>query len=274
MVRLKKKHKHALLSILIGIAFMGSLILYQKWAINKEINLTKVVYATVDIPPRTKITEKMVASYEVPGKSIPPNAITDISEVVGKYTTEGYGVSQNSMIYKSKVIKKEQLPDAGVLDLKKSEAAFPLLVDIETSLGNSIMPKTHVDLYFRTTERLTDKNGNSYDKPIFGKIASQVRVTAAKDSQAANVFNRQSQNETGIDTNKNEEVPELTKLYIFAVSHDQNVLLNQAKMIGEIVPVATGDYLQGALEQGEHEKTEEELKEWIKNRVDKKEGRN
>ncbi len=50
---------------------------------------------------------------------------------------------------KNKVVKKEELPDSAILNLKDGEVAFPLLVDLETSSGNSIIPNTYVDLYFK-----------------------------------------------------------------------------------------------------------------------------
>lgn len=251
-----RKQKNIIFSILLAIIFLGGLIAYQKWAIAKEVDFQKVVFTKNEIPPRTLITKDMVAEYEVSGKSIPPNAALYLDEVVGKYTAEGFGIVQNSIVLKDKLVSKEELPDAGILDLKKNEEAFPLLVDLETSLGNSILPKTHVDLYFRTSVKVAEE-GEVIEKPIFGKIASHVRVTAAKDTQASNVFNEQDSNSNSNENQKRS----LTKLYIFAVTSDQNMLLNKGKMLGEIVPVATGMAYEDKAKA--KEMGEDELINWI-----------
>lgn len=57
------------------------------------------------------------------------------------------------------MVSKDELPDAAILNLKPSEVAFPLLVDIETSSGNSIIPESHVDLYFKGTVKDKDEKG-------------------------------------------------------------------------------------------------------------------
>lgn len=253
---MKRKQKNIIFSILLAVVFLAGLIAYQKWAIAKEIDFQKAVYTKSEIPPRTLITEDMVAEYEVSGKSIPPNAALQLDEVVGKYTADGFGIVSNSIVLKDKLVLKEDLPDAGILDLNKNEEAFPLLVDLETSLGNSIMPKTHVDLYFRSSVKVAEGDQVT-EKPVFGKIASHVRVTAAKDTQATNVFNEQGSNPNNNDAQKRA----LTKLYIFAVSPDQNKLLNKGKLLGEIIPVATGMAYEDKAKATEME--EEELIKWI-----------
>lgn len=262
---MKGKGKSLILSLLIGVVFIAGLVLYQKWAIAKEVNLKTAVFAQVDIPPRTEITEEMLSIREVSGNSIPPNAILNPEDVVGKYTADGFGVVQNTLLLGDKFISFEDLPDAGILDLNPEEEAFPLLVDLETSLGNSIMPQSNVDLYFRgvVKERV---DGVAVDRPIFGKLASHVRVTSAKDTQAINVFEekeraKNSDNPITNQVSKEQEARSLTKLYIFAVSNEENQILNKGKMIGEIIPVATGKAYDKDVEEEEVE--EEELIKYI-----------
>lgn len=261
---MKEKRKNIILSIMIGVVFVLGLIIYQKWAIAKEINLQKAVFAQVDIPPRTMITDDMVEEYEISGSSIPPNAVSSKEQIIGMYTDEGYGVVQNSILLTNKLLTKEELPDVGILDLEKNEEAFPLLVDLETSLGNSILPKSNVDLYFRTVIK-ERKNGETIEMPIFGKLASHVRVTAAKDTQATNVFEEKEETkQSGPFTNqtdKDKQSRALTKLYIFAVTPEQNKLLNKGKLVGEIVPVATGMAYEKVNDEGEL--AEQKLIEWI-----------
>lgn len=254
---MKKKSRNALVSITAGVLLVSSIFLYQKWAIAKEIDPQKVVYVKNDIPPRTQITKEMVYETEISSKSIPPNALRNVNEVLGKWTNEGYGLSANSMVYKGKVVSTNELPDAGVLDLKKNEQSFPLLVDIEQSLGNSILPGSNVDLYFKTTVKEV-KDGIPLERPIFGKLASNIRVTAAKDAQASNVFEGDKSNSENEETTQRQ----LTKLYIFAVTAEQSELLNKGKMLGEIVPIATGSSYTNSEGNAEFTK-EDKLTQWI-----------
>lgn len=255
---MKRNAKQVLISIVAAVLLVLSIFIYQKWAIAKEIDPKFAVYTKVDIPPRTLITEEMVEVYEVPSRTIPPNAARSLDEVVGKWTTEGYGLSENSLVYTGNIVTKDQLPDAGILNLQENEESFPLLVDIETSLGNSIMPETYMDLYFRTVVRETI-DGRTVDKPVFGKVASRVRVTAAKDAEAINVFSESGKEESA---KSGKEKRPLTKLYIFGVTKEQNEILNKGKMIGEIIPIANGKSYKKDVDEEEFG-TEEEMIEWI-----------
>ncbi len=67
--------------------------------------------------------------------------------------------------------------------MKDGEVAFPLLVDLETSSGNSIIPNTYVDLYFKQVVKEGDN-----EKVVFGGLFQRVRVTAAKDSNTEDAF--------------------------------------------------------------------------------------
>nr|WP_255290452.1 hypothetical protein [Bacillus cereus] len=152
-------------------------------------------------------------------------------------------------MYKDKVVPKDELPDAAILNLKKNEVAFPLLVDIETSSGNSIIPDSYVDLYFKgTVKNETDHT----EKPIFGRVAKHVRVTSVKDSNATNVFDPKSVEVDGsYKDNLNNEAKNrpLAKIYTFAVSDEENQLLNKGALIGEIIPVASGESYNANVER-------------------------
>ena len=230
----KKLWKKRLLSILIVLALVLGIITYTKISINAEVNEKTVVVTKVDIPPRTKITKDMLTTHTVPSRGIPLNAVTNPKDIIGKWTIPGYGISKNSFIYEEKIVKQDKLPDAGLLKLKENEVAVPLLVDLESSLGNSIIPDTYIDLYFRNV--LKDKD---QAKALYGKLASQIRVVAVKDAQAANVFDTEaySKGEEQEETNKAES---MAKIYIFAVPPEIGDLINKAKLLGEVIPVSTG----------------------------------
>lgn len=259
----KKKTRSILASVITAVILVGLIIGYTKWSTAREINLQKVVFAKVDIPPRTVITEDMVVEFEQPGGYIPPNAIRNVDEVIGKWTATGWGISENSLIYKDKVVTTDEMPDSGTLKLNKDEVAFSLLVnDIEDSLGNSIVPDSYVDLYFKTTVK-EEVDGQTIERPVFGKVADRIRVTAAKDAEAVNVFEGseyQKEQATALSVDETKK-RSLTKLYIFGVTPEQNQILNKGKLIGEIVPVVTGQAYDK--EVGEREATTSEMEKWI-----------
>lgn len=232
----KSLWKKRLISILTVFALVAAIMLYTKVTINAEVNETKVIVTKIDIPPRTLITEDMLTIHSVPSRAVPLNAILKEDEIIGKWTVSGYGIPKNSFVYQDKIVEQSELPDAGLLELNEDEIAIPLLVDLETSLGNSIIPDSHIDLYFRTV--IFEE---SNPKALYGKLASHIRVVSVKDSQASNVFTEEGyeNNQQKHDATKAKSQT-MAKIYIFAVPKELGDLINKAKMLGEVVPIATG----------------------------------
>jgi len=240
---LKKTWRKRLTSVGIVIVLVGSIFLYNKLTIKNELNEITVVVAKEKIPPRTKITKDMLTTITEPARGVPPNAVADPNKVIGKWTVSGYGFSKNSYIFDGLIVEQSELPDAALLELKEGEVAIPLLVDLETSLGNSIIPKSKVDLYFQSV--VSEENEQ---KALLGKLASNVRVISVKDSQASNVFDEEGYLD---ENNKRDatkaETSTLAKIYIFAVPEELGKLVNKAKLLGQVFPVATGStYKEGA----------------------------
>lgn len=255
----KIKMKKQFLAIIVALLAVVSITFYVQWKVSAEVALTTAYFSNKDIPPRTQITKDMIQERDIPVESLPPNAYSEKDEIIGKWTVPGYGVSSNSYFYESKVTETENMPDAGILDLKDEEVALPLLVDIESSLGNSIVPGSYVDLYFKGTMKEEDT-----EKPIYGKVASRVRVTAVKDSNAMNVFEAEdfTNRELSETDSGNEKSREMAKLYIFAVDESTHETLTKGKMIGDIVPVSTGT---AYAETADREKSSVEMTTWINN---------
>lgn len=233
----KKEKLKKITALFLVLSLIFGIVSYTKLRIDAEVNAVPIVYTTQEIPPRTEITEDMIIVKTVPSDAIPPNAMTEPERVIGKWTVSGFGIPKNSMLYEEKILDKELLPDSAILNLNKGEVAFPLLVDLETSLGNSIIPNASVDLYFRSTKDHTK------DKPVmYGRLGANIRVVAVKDAQASNVFQSEGRNSNreaeGADMNKQ---PSLASIYIFAVPKELNDILNKAKLKGDVLPVATGE---------------------------------
>lgn len=270
-----KAMKKQVVAISTVAALIFGIVGYTQYKINAEVDKVPVIYTTKEISPRTEIKENMVSVRYVPSQGVPPNAIRSSKQVVGKWTVSGFGVSKNSMLFKEKISKKDDLPDSSILSLRKGEVAFSLLVDLETSLGNSIIPNSNVDLYFRTKKQ--DISNQEGMEVLYGKLASQIRVVAVKDAQATNVFQTEGvEKEENEDELKNENKERsMASIYIFAVPEELNVMLNRAKLVGEVVPVATSEaytpnkkeerlseteimrYIDGVYEDLDQEKTQE-----------------
>jgi len=223
----------------LSLAVVGSVYAYNAYAVETAVNPTKVVLVKNDIQPHTEITEEMIFEREVPGKAIPPNAFTTKEQIIGKYTTEGFGISANSFFLKNNVKSKNELPDSAILSLENGEVAFPLLVDLETSSGNSIVPGTYVDLYFLNMEGsqgelMTDQDEKSV---LFGGLFPQVRITSVKDGETNDAF-REEQDSNG----ETKEIKSAARLYTLAVTPAQLQYLNRAKKLGTIMPVASQNY--------------------------------
>lgn len=238
----KKGIKQQLIAGSTAIVLIGGIVGYTQYTIKSEVDEVPVIFTKSEIAPRTEITKNMLTVRNVPSKALPPNAVTDMKKIVGKWTVSGFGLAKNSLVYKDKISTKEKLPDSAILNLKENEVAFSLLVDLETSLGNSIVPNSKVDLYFRTKKDAANQQGEGMNV-LYGKLASQIRVVAVKDAQAVNVFEtegvqKEQQEDDSMTTNKQNT---MASIYIFAVPQEVNALLNKAKLVGDVVPVATSE---------------------------------
>lgn len=236
MKRLRKQTKRKIIAASLSLGVVGSMYTYNAYAVKTAVKPTEVVLVKQEIGPHTEITEEMLLEKELPGDAIPPNAFTKKEQVVGKYTTEGFGISPNSFLFENNVKSKHELPDAAILSLEKGEVAFPLLVDLETSSGNAIVPGTFVDLYFLNVdeeqgELMTDPQSKSV---LFGGLFPQVRVTSVKDGDTNDAFREET--DANGDT---QEVKSAARLYTLAVTPAQLQYLNRAKKLGTIMPVAT-----------------------------------
>ncbi|PIJ95817.1 hypothetical protein [Lysinibacillus sphaericus] len=232
-----KKLKKRITMLVLVITLVSCLVLYTKVTTKAELD-EKTIYVTAnEIPPRSLITEDDIKEIKLPARSIPNGVQTKKKDIVGKWTAQGYGLSANSFVYKDKIVEQSQLPDAALLELEDGEVGIPLLVDLETSYANSIIPNTKLDLNFRTSVSQGDQQ-----KVLLGELVKNARVIAVKDSQATNVFTIEG------DKNNKENTKDvsranssnLAKIYIFAVPAELEQIVNKAKYIGEVYPVATG----------------------------------
>jgi len=232
---------------LIG-AVLIVLVLYVFYNIrlNQATSPVRVPYAIQTIGPRTEITSDMIGYLDITQASMKGNVLTNVStQIVGMYTNVNCVIPAGSLFYKDVIIRKEELPDAFLIDIEEGHVAYNFDVSMKSTYGNSMYPGNYVDIYF--------KGVNDEGLLMVGRMLENVKILAVKDSAGRAVF----------DTTTEERSP---SQIIFSVTEDIHLLLRKAEYIRnvEIILVPTNASLQ--LEEGENapiQVTSETIKEYI-----------
>ncbi len=187
------------------------------WRIKKATEPLSVPYAKEEIQPRTEITNDLIGYVKIPKRMVTDNTITNVNDIIGKYSNYNTVIPAGSLFYKSTLVEWSQMPDSAWEDIPDGYTVVSLKVNTETTYGNSIFPGNYIDLYYATY----DDTG----KLLLGKLISSIEVLAVKDSSGNHVFENSSKLGT-------------PSSLIFAVPEDMHLLLRKASYLsGEIIPV-------------------------------------
>ncbi len=208
---------------IIGV-ILGILVLYigYNYRVKQATTPISVPYAKEEISSRTQITSDMIGYRDISRSVVneSDNLITDANQLINFYVSYGTTIPENSMFYKSQVIKSDEMPDSAFADIPNGYTIYSLKVDLHSTYGNSIYPNNYIDLYFKGV----DEAG----KVMFGKLIESIKVLAVKDSNGNHVF------ETTVESRTPAEL-------LFAVPDDMYLLLMKAGYITrssiEIIPV-------------------------------------
>lgn len=206
--------------------FLGIAVLYfgYQWRIKQATTPVKIPIAKETIQPRTRITEDMIDYVSVPPALLHGDYISLSKNIIGKYANYNTLIPEGSMFYDDTLVTYNDLPDAALIDIPEGDVAYNLKVDIDSSYGNSIMPNSYIDIYFKAV----DETGSI----IVGKLVSNVKVLAVKDRNGKHVF-------------ENTEENRVATTLIFAVSEDIQLLLRKAEYMTEyesvLIPVPTSE---------------------------------
>lgn len=233
-----------IIALLLAIMAVLAVFLYTQLSIKSQIKPTRVVLAKQDIPPDTKITKDMVTYVKIPGDAVPKNEkiVKNGKEVVGYFTAPGYGISKSSMINASKIVAPNKRRDNAIQELEPSEQTFSFKADIPITHGNAILPGQTIDLY--TAFMYMDEKTRQ-SKPFFGRVEKHVKVLTVRDAQGLDVysdkqFTRLADPKEEETRQKKSSKPLRPALITVAVDIDSLQFLSKARMIGAIVPIATG----------------------------------
>ena len=174
---LKNKNTVTVLGVII--CFIVLIIGYNV-RINQKTELVKVYYANQTIQPKTKITDDMISSANVPTSFLVRSYYTNYNDIVGKYSNYNTVIASGSLFYNELLIEEENLPDSVFYNVPEGEVVVSFPVNTVSTYGNSIMPNNLINVYVK----MIDDSG----KIIYGRFIDNINVLAVKDSSGKNVF--------------------------------------------------------------------------------------
>lgn len=226
--------------------------------IKSSINPITVPYASEQIPAGTQITESMISTRQVPPSMLEGDVITNMGEIVDKYSAADVVIPKGSLFYKRAVVEKEQLPANIILQYPKGYVLYNLSVDTASTYGNSVYPGNYIDIYLKAVNKIDESNQQAFakdaDKIMLGKLFANIEVLAVKDSAGKAVFQN-------IDENRS------PAMVVFALPEEYYILLKKAEYMRtydtSLILVPTNESLKD--EPGELEISSDDLKQWINN---------
>ena len=224
--------------------------------IKSSINPINVPYAAEQIPAGTQITEGMISTRQVPPSMLEGDVITNMGEIVDKYSAVDVVIPKGSLFYKRAVVEKEQLPTNIILQYPKGYVLYNLSVDTASTYGNSVYPGNYIDIYLKAVNKINDNDPNALtrdaDKIMLGKLLANIEVLAVKDSSGKAVFQNIDENRT-------------PAMVVFALPEEYYILLKKAEFMRtydtSLILVPTNESLKD--EPAELEISSDQLKEWI-----------
>lgn len=202
-------------TIILVIVILVVLYIGYSSSIKKQTNPISVPVAAREIPPQTEITREDVTYTQVAGSMVSSDVVTASNDIIGKYTKVNVTVPQGSVFYANWLANAEDIPGNWIeqLDYEAGELGYYMDVDMNSTLGNSVLPDTYIDIYMKAP----DENGTI----MFGKLMKNVKVLVVHDSNGKNVF--RSTTETSSPAKIG-----------FAVNQDMYTLLWKIKYLSEI----------------------------------------
>jgi len=199
-------------TILLVLVILVVLYFGYSGSIKKQTNPVSMPAAAQTIGPKTKITSELLVYKQVPAGMIDDSAIRNTALLLDMYTNVNVTIPAGSLFYDEWLVDAENLPGNWIeqLDYEKGEHGYYMDVNVESTLGNNVLPNTYIDIYMSAY----DENGT----PMFGKLMKNVKVLVVHDGSGNNVF----------DGEENVGTP--SKIG-FAVSQDYYILLKKAEIL-------------------------------------------
>lgn len=217
-------------TIILVLVALGLLYWGYTSTIKRETNPVSVPVAAQSINPKTKITAEMVTYKNLPASMLTENTIRSTAFLLDRYTNINVTVPEGSPFYTDWVVDGDKIPGMWIEQLNRDkELPFYFTVDSESTLGNSVLPKSYIDFYMKAT----DENGTI----MFGRFMKDINVLVVHNNEGKDVFE---------DQNAIESPSKIG----FAVSQDYYILLKKAEFLdveliivprGSVVPTCAGE---------------------------------
>lgn len=194
------------------IAVLGILYWGYSSTIKKATNPINVPVAASKLSAGKKIKSTDIKYISVAGIQVSENVITNSNNLINKYVNLNVTIPEGSMFYSEWIVSEDNLPGKWVekVDFEEGEEAYYLNVDSVSTYGNSVVPKSYIDIYMKAT----DENG----LVMYGKLLENIKILAVHDSSGNNVF----------DDSENKKQ---TSYLGFAVSQEYYLLLKKAQYL-------------------------------------------
>lgn len=218
---------------------LAVVILYvgYNYRVQSAINPITVPYARQTISPKTKITSDMIGSIQVPPAMIAGKAITEVSQIVGKYVRYDTIIPQGSLFYQDVVVSQSDLPDSIIYNYQDGWVLVNMPVTTALTYGNKMYPGNYIDIYVKAVNKIDEENitSSTQDKIMVGKLLENVQIIDVQDASGNYVF-------------ENLEEKKTPAQIIFAVPEEYHILLRKAMYLRTyevtLIPVPTAESLK------------------------------
>lgn len=164
------------------IAVLGILYWGYSSTIKRATNPVNVPVAAKKLTAGKQIKSSDVKYISVAGIQVSDNVITNSGQIVNKYVNLNVTIPEGSMFYSGWIVDKDNLPGKWIedVDFDEGEEAYYLNTSAVDTYGNSVIPKSYIDIYMKAT----DENG----LVMYGKLLENIKILAVHDSNGNNVF--------------------------------------------------------------------------------------
>ena len=167
-------------TIILVLVILVALYIGYSSSIKQQTNPVSLPVASHTINPQTQITNADVKYVQVANSMVSSNAIRYSGAIIGKYTNINVTIPEGSLFYAEWLVDQPKGTWIENLNREEGELGYYMDVNIESTLGNSVLPNTYIDIYMRTT----DENGTI----MFGKLMKNIKVLVVHDSSGNDIF--------------------------------------------------------------------------------------
>ena len=161
-----------ILALAIIMAFVTCMLLYfyiSGLSSDSEIEYTEAYAASVEIPARTVVEDKMIVKVQVPKGTRIASGISDKSKIVGRLTKER--IIKDELILPDRLYSDEKTNMAFIIPTGKR--AVTIGVNEVTEVGDFIIPGDYVDVIATFEEANVEIGGSKIYYPKYTKIILQ-----------------------------------------------------------------------------------------------------